>query len=193
MTRCDCGGRYRLVAEIHSAEVAAGILRWLALQDAPLALWQTTMDTNVRGPWLLTRAVFDLLLSSDAVRVLLMSSGAGWGYRVGTGLYNISKAALNSLCHSLAHEFAERYPRRDVQINGILPGIARTEMNPDATESPFSAVSIVLLLLTHPPGGPNGRFFHRDGRHIEFGASLPYPVALQGGTGEQCGASGGTG
>ncbi len=38
MTRCDCGGRYRLVAEIHSAEVAAGILRWLALQDAPLAI-----------------------------------------------------------------------------------------------------------------------------------------------------------
>ena len=37
--RCDeCGGAYRRIAEIRDSEVAATILRWLALPDAPLPI-----------------------------------------------------------------------------------------------------------------------------------------------------------
>ena len=34
-TRCDCGGRYRLVATIRDPQTAATILRWLAMRAEP--------------------------------------------------------------------------------------------------------------------------------------------------------------
>ena len=33
---------------------------------------------------------------------------------------------------------------------------------------------MALALLSHPPGGPNGRFFHRDGRHLAFAHAQPW-------------------
>jgi len=93
-------------------------------------------------------------------------------------MYNISKAALNSLGHSMAREYASKYSKDDIQMNIVVPGEARTEMNQGSDVSPYSVVSIVLLLLSHPPGGPNGRFFHRDGRHLKFAYTMPNGKSL---------------
>ena len=93
-------------------------------------------------------------------------------------MYNISKAALNSLGYSMAREYATHYPDIDIQMNIISPGEARTEMNQGSSVSPYSIVSIILLLLSHPKGGPNGKYFHRDGRHLKFAYSEPYERSL---------------
>jgi len=65
-----------------------------------------------------------------------------------------------------------------VQINVLDPGEARTEMNQGSTNSPFAAVPMALLLLSHPKGGPNGKFFHRNGRHLAFAYSDAYDSDL---------------
>lgn len=110
--------------------------------------------------------------------MIFLSSEAGWASTPGFGPYNISKAAVNTLGASLAAECAMRFPAKDVQINVLVPGEARTEMNQGSTESPYSVVSMVLTLLSHPPGGPNGCFFHRDGRHLAFAYSPQFPRKL---------------
>ena len=74
----------------------------------------------------------------------------------------------------MAEECARRYPDVDVQMNVVVPGEARTEMNQGSVNSPYTLASIVLLLLSHTKGGPNGKFFHRDGRHLEFAYSAAY-------------------
>jgi hypothetical protein len=51
-------------------------------------------------------------------------------------------------------------------------------MNQGSTESPYAVVSMVLVLLSHPPGGPNGFFFNRDGRHLAFAYTQEYPQPL---------------
>ena len=66
----------------------------------------------------------------------------------------------------------------DIQMNALIPGEARTEMNRGSTQSPYKVVSMALILLSHPRGGPNGRFFHRDGRHFGLGYTLPYDKPL---------------
>ena len=66
----------------------------------------------------------------------------------------------------------------DVQINVLVPGEARTEMNQGSNRSPYTIAGMVLLLLSHSPGGPNGHFFHADGRHLAFGYSPPYDRSL---------------
>lgn len=73
---------------------------------------------------------------------------------------------------------AVRYPGKDVQINVLVPGEARTDMNQGSTESPYAVVNMVLVLLSHPPGGPSGFFFNRDGRHLPFAYTQEYPPPL---------------
>jgi len=139
------------------------------LLQGSLADWERIMRTNVTAPWLLTRGIFPHMVKGEEVRVLLISSEAGWTFTSGFGPYNVSKAALNSLGGSMAAEYAVNYPNADIQINVLVPGEARTEMNQGSNESPYAVVNMALILLSHPKGGPNGKFFHRDGRHLEFG------------------------
>jgi NAD(P)-dependent dehydrogenase (short-subunit alcohol dehydrogenase family)/radical SAM superfamily enzyme YgiQ (UPF0313 family)/Tfp pilus assembly protein PilF len=148
------------------------------LQVGSLEYWNKMIATNVTAPWLITRTIFPHMLASGQVRVLFISSEAGWASTPGLGDYNISKAALNSLSHSLAQEYANTFPEKDIQINTLIPGEARTEMNRASTQSPYAVVSMTLILLSHPKGGPNGRFFHRDGRHFQFGYTTPYEGPL---------------
>lgn len=114
------------------------------------------------------------MTNGDGIRVLFMSSEAGWASSLGFGPYNVSKSAVNTLGASLAVECVAHFPTHDVQINVLVPGEARTEMNRGSTESPYSVVSMTLTLLSHPQGGPNGCFFHRDGRHLAFANSSAY-------------------
>jgi 3-oxoacyl-[acyl-carrier protein] reductase len=148
------------------------------LQEEPLESWERMMKVNVTAPWLLTRAIFPHMLRSQHARVLFITSEAGWAATAGVGIYNISKAALNSLAQSIAAEYAHSFPKEDIQMNTLVPGEARTEMNQGSTVSPYAVVSMALILLSHPEGGPNGRFFARDGRHLSFGHTMPYGKPL---------------
>jgi NAD(P)-dependent dehydrogenase (short-subunit alcohol dehydrogenase family) len=140
--------------------------------------WTNLLTTNVTGQWLTCKAAMPLLDYGDGFRILFLSSFAGWASTPGFGPYNVSKSALNTLGASLAAECVLRYPSKDVQINVLVPGEARTEMNQGSTESPYAVVSMVLVLLSHPPGGPNGFFFNRDGRHLAFAYTQEYPQPL---------------
>jgi NAD(P)-dependent dehydrogenase (short-subunit alcohol dehydrogenase family) len=136
--------------------------------------WNRIIETNVTGAWIVCRGILPEILASGSCRVLLLTSEAGWAFTPGVGAYNVSKSALNNLGASLAAECAARYPAADVQINVLIPGEARTEMNQGSAVSAYAVVPMTLALVSHPPGGPNGRFFHRDGRHFSFGYATAY-------------------
>ena len=140
--------------------------------------WDDLLRTNVTGAWLASRAAFPLMLRSASARVVYLTSEAGWAFTPGFGAYNVTKSALNNLGASFAEECAASHPGADVQINVLVPGEARTEMNSGSADSPYAVVCMALALLSHPPGGPNGYFFHRDGRHLGFGYRGPYQRAL---------------
>jgi NAD(P)-dependent dehydrogenase (short-subunit alcohol dehydrogenase family) len=143
--------------------------------DQSAGAWTDLLTTNVTGSWLTCKGAMPLLQNGDGFRILFLSSFAGWASTPGFGPYNVSKSAVNTLGASLAAECALRYPGKDIQINVLVPGEARTEMNQGSTESPYAVVSMVLVLLSHPPGGPNGFFFNRDGRHLAFAYTQEYP------------------
>jgi len=147
------------------------------LRTSP-AQWDALIATNVTGPWLVACAALPHMIAGGALRMLFVTSEAGWAFTPGFGPYNVSKAALNNLGASFAEECATAFPQVDAQINVIVPGEAATEMNQGSSASPYALVSMALALLSHPPGGPNGRFFHRDGRHLSFAYASAYPRSL---------------
>ncbi|GAA6061185.1 hypothetical protein JCM10212_002398 [Sporobolomyces blumeae] len=65
----------------------------------------------------------DLAPGSVAGRVILVSSGAAVGGVAGWGAYNASKAAMNSLCRTLANE-----EKDDLVVVAVRPGVVATEM-----------------------------------------------------------------
>jgi 3-oxoacyl-[acyl-carrier protein] reductase len=147
------------------------------LQTTP-AQWNALIAANVTGGWLIARAGLPRMVTGGALRMLFVTSEAGWAFTPGVGPYNVSKAALNSLGGCFAQECAAAYPEVDVQINVLVPGEAATEMNQGSSISPYAIVSMALVLLSHPAGGPNGCFFHRDGRHLTFGYAAAHERSL---------------
>lgn len=86
----------------------------------------------------LTSLMTPHLLKSNAVRIMFLTSEAGWAYTPGHGQYNVSKCTQNNLTMSLAAEWEVSQPELDVQINALIPGEAKTEMNKGSEVSPFS-------------------------------------------------------
>jgi NAD(P)-dependent dehydrogenase (short-subunit alcohol dehydrogenase family) len=163
---------------VHSAALPQPPGSATPLRDVPLRDWDILMRTNVTAPWLTIRAAMPAMLAAGSARIILLSSEAGWAWTPTVGLYNVSKAALNNLGLSLAAEYANAHPLADIQINVLVPGEAHSEMNRRSTTSPFTAVPMMLRLLTQPPRGPNGYLFHQDGRHLAFGHRGPYHQVL---------------
>jgi len=163
---------------INSAGVAQHRRSPWPLLDQTADSWREILGTNLLGSWLVTKSAVPLMVRGAVVRALFLSSEAGWANTAGFGQYNVTKAAVNSLGFSLAEECARRYRDLDVQMNVLVPGEARTEMNQGSENSPYTLASMALLLLSHPKGGPNGKFFHRDGRHLEFAYSTAYGKSL---------------
>ena len=153
--------------------------RW-PLQEESREFWNHIFHVNVTAQWELSKLVLPHMRKGGEIRILFLTSAAGWSFAPGFGHYNITKAALNSLGASMAEECAVRYPNLDVQINMLDPGEARTEMNQGSSTSPYVVASMALILLSHPKGGPNGKFFHRDGRHLQFGYSQQHEKPLIG-------------
>lgn len=159
---------------INSAALPQPDVGCFSLSNISKNCWNELMLTNITAQWLTTRAALPLLTIGKEARVLYLTSEAGWADSLGFGPYNVSKSAVNSLGASFASECSAKYPEKDIQINVLVPGEARTEMNQLSFNSPFAVVSMVLALLSHPTNGPNGQFFHRDGRHLSFGYSKIY-------------------
>jgi NAD(P)-dependent dehydrogenase (short-subunit alcohol dehydrogenase family) len=127
------------------------------------------LRVNALAPWILSRELINACRGDRAIRIVNMSSRAGWADTPGFGPYNLSKAALNSLTRSLAAEARDAWPNADIQINALVPAQARTEMNQGSRDSPLLAVPMLLRLLTAGPGGGTGRFLLRDGSSLPFG------------------------
>lgn len=163
---------------VQSAAVSAAGLPPSPLTSMTPEQWNRIIDANLTGAWHMCRAALPDMLAAGYCRTLLLTSEAGWAFTPGFGPYNVSKSALNNLGASLAAECAARSPAADIQINVLIPGEARTEMNRGSTISPYTIVPMTLALVSHPAGGPNGRFFHRDGRHFPFAYADAYEGAV---------------
>ncbi len=91
-----------------------------------LELVDTVLDTNLRGPYLLSCALARRLFELDRPgRIVNVSSIAAFHYGGnGAALYSISKAAIARMTEVLAVEWAAR----NINVNGIAPGAFESEM-----------------------------------------------------------------
>jgi len=135
---------------------------------------RATFEANVFAVFAVTKAMLPLLLKSEAGRIVNLSSILGSvslqatkgspTYSTKLFAYNASKAALNMLTISLAHELRNT----KIKVNSAHPGWVKTDLGGSA--APMSVVDgakTEVQLATLGEDGPTGGFFH-TGKEIPW-------------------------
>jgi NADP-dependent 3-hydroxy acid dehydrogenase YdfG len=142
----------------------AGVMLLGVITGADPEDWRRMIDTNVMGVMYMTHAAIEGMVEQGSGDIVNMSSVAGRQARVGAGVYNASKWAVNAFSESLRQEVTER----GVRIGLVEPGAVATELTDHITQAdakagaqkmytemvPLQADDIaraVLYLVTQPP------------------------------------------
>jgi NAD(P)-dependent dehydrogenase (short-subunit alcohol dehydrogenase family) len=163
--------------------VASGFNKAGFIQDQDYEVWQGVMDANVRGAWLMAKAVGTYWIGQKIKgRVLLVSSTRGrHGNISGYTAYCTSKGATDSLTRVLATEWAQY----GIRVNAIAPTVFRSKLTAWMWEDnavgkatrertlsriplgrlgePEDLVGMALYLLSHASDFCTGQVMYVDG------------------------------
>ncbi len=104
----------------------AGVLTKGTIETVSVEDWQFTLDVNLTGPYILTRAMLPLLRNAGSASVVNISSVAG--LKPGTSVaYSVSKAGLDMLTRFLAGDLGPY----NIRVNSVNPGLVRTHIHLD--------------------------------------------------------------
>ena len=136
--------------------------------------WNEVFAVNVTANWQLIRCLDPLLKAAPAGRVVFITSGAASNARAYRGPYSASKAALESIARTYAHETATT----NLKINLFSPNPTRTRMRAAIMpgEDPLSLptaeeVARAIVPLCLPACQESGKLYDfRAGKFLEFRA-----------------------
>jgi 3-oxoacyl-[acyl-carrier protein] reductase len=86
--------------------------------------WDQVMDTNLRGVFLMTRAVAKVMMRQRSGRIINISSTAGAMGNAGQVNYSAAKAGVIGLTKAAARELAHW----NILVNVVAPGLIETDM-----------------------------------------------------------------
>ena len=115
----------------------AGVMLLGTIRGADTGEWRRMMDTNVLGLMYMTHAAIDGMVEQGSGDIVNVSSVAGRIARLGSGVYNASKWAVNAFSESLRQEVTAS----GVRIGLVEPGAVTTELNTHITHPGARAAS----------------------------------------------------
>ena len=111
--------------------------------------WDSVLDTNLKGAFLLTRAALKPMLKQRRGKIVMISSVAGLIASPGQANYCAAKAGLLGFTRTVAKEVAGR----SIQVNAVAPGFVETAMT--SALSPARTAALLAQI-------PSGRFGQAD-------------------------------
>jgi 3-oxoacyl-[acyl-carrier protein] reductase len=127
-----------------------GVLR-KPLIELPVEEWDKMMQTNLRGPYLMIRALAPLMIAANSGQIINISSLAGKNALPGGAAYSASKWGLNGLTYSVAEELREFNVRASVIAPGSVNthfGDANSTKNRSRMIQPDDVAQVVAMLVT---------------------------------------------
>jgi 3-oxoacyl-[acyl-carrier protein] reductase len=109
----------------------AGLTRDGFMARMSEADWDLVLDVNLKGAFLLSKAVSRGMMKQRSGSIVNMASVVGRRGNAGQVNYSAAKAGLIGLTKSLARELASR----NVRVNAIAPGYIQTEMTAGLSEA----------------------------------------------------------
>jgi 3-oxoacyl-[acyl-carrier protein] reductase len=117
----------KILAEAGKVDILvnnAGVTRDGLLMRMSDADWDTVLDTNLKGAFLVTKAFSRTMIKARAGRIINITSVIGLIGNAGQCNYAASKAGLIGFTQSVARELASR----GITVNAIAPGFVETDM-----------------------------------------------------------------
>jgi NAD(P)-dependent dehydrogenase (short-subunit alcohol dehydrogenase family) len=149
----DCGRAAAAAAELGGADVLshnAGIQRYGTVETTTEELFDEVLSVNLKGAFLISRALMPQLRSSKG-SVVHMASVQGFASQAGVVAYSAAKHGLVGLVHAMAVDAAPH----GVRVNGVAPGSVDTPMLRDSialADRPDQVWSTINDM--HPLGRP---------------------------------------
>jgi 3-oxoacyl-[acyl-carrier protein] reductase len=153
----------------------AGITRDNLVLRMSVEEWSSVIDTNLKGAFLMSKAVARTMMGQRQGRIINIGSIVGITGNAGQANYSSSKAGLIGLTKSLAKEFGSR----NILVNCIAPGFVITSMTNKLTEEqkseflkniplkraaePVDIANVAAFLTTEDSSYITGQVFNVDG------------------------------
>ena len=168
---------------IHAVVNNAGVTATKPALDQDERAWDSVIDTNLKGVWLVAQAAARRMVANK-VKGSIVNIASILGLRVAGAVapYAISKAGVIQMTKALALEWA----RYGIRVNALAPGYFATELNDDFFESEHGQALIkrvpqrrlgqlseldgpLLLLISNAGSFMTGSVVAVDGGHLVSG------------------------
>lgn len=118
-----------------------------ALLDTSEALWDRIIAVNLKGIFLLSKALFPLMQATGNAAVVNIASVAGVVGRAGGFAYTASKHGVIGMTKSMAADYGPV-----VRCNAVLPGAVLTSMTQQMFEDNESNIETLKAIKNAPAG-----------------------------------------
>jgi NAD(P)-dependent dehydrogenase (short-subunit alcohol dehydrogenase family) len=114
--------------------------------------WDTLMGTNLRGPYLMIRALAPMMIAAQSGHIINISSLAGKNPLPNGAAYSASKWGLNGLTYSVAEELRPH----NIRVSVVAPGSVNTGFGSSKQDNPrkiqpADVAHVVAMLVTQAP------------------------------------------
>jgi NAD(P)-dependent dehydrogenase (short-subunit alcohol dehydrogenase family) len=132
------------------------------LLDYPLEDFRNVLETNLIGPFLLTKGVLPAMIENGGSIINVSSDAGSTGYP-GWGAYGISKFGVEGMSQTWASELEDT----DVRVNWVDPGNMNTAMHraaepdedPSEWANPAEVTDVFVFLASDESKGVTGKRF----------------------------------
>ncbi len=155
----------------------AGLTRDGLLMRMDEADWDLVIDVNLKGAFLMSRAVARGMMKRRSGSIVNLSSVVGRRGNAGQANYSAAKAGLIGLTKTLARELASR----NIRVNAVAPGYIQTEMTaalPDEVKSGIAGGTPLNRLGDPADVAEAVAFLAGDGAGFITGVVLPVDGGL---------------
>ena len=132
----------------------AGVMtRPVSITELDVKKWDYTIAVNLRGPFLVTRAVLPIMLKKKRGSIINVSSMIGRSAYANFIAYATSKWGLEGFTQTLAVEVKSN----NIRVNSVDPGYVATKLTGYAGSKPESITDVFVYLASDEAGGVTGK------------------------------------
>ncbi len=142
----------------------AGVMtRPTPITELEVKKWDYTIAVNLRGPFLVTRAVLPIMSRRKSGSIINVSSSIGRGAYANFAAYAASKWGLEGFTQTVAAELG-----RDIRINSVEPGYVATKLTGYRGSKPESVTDVFVFLASDEAKNVTGRMLSSSGWKSEL-------------------------